>query len=370
MIGFAISYMGLATIPLHMQGKLHAVWRTCQRAIQLGTEAGSPANIAVGWIYARQADILREWNQLDEALDLALQGLEFIRQPGYEVYLRITYIVLVRIYLARGEMEAADVALQQVVQAPEIVDSPHIRAWLISVEQARLWVAVGDLERTVHWAQELERSERLFPTFAREREDVARARILLAQAKAIEALEVLASLLINAQTSERWDHVIEMFLLQALAYQMGHEMQKALTVLAQAVSLAESEGYMRRFLDEGSPMATLLSKLRDHERKKGPTPYLDSLLEAFFPEKRTSQSTKTGKDVSLHPLLDPLSERELEVLRLLARGASNQEIAEVLVVALSTVKHHVSMILSKLGASNRTQAVAQARSLGLLTDES
>src|SRR5215468_3050034 len=96
----------------HMQGQLHAVWRTCQRALQLGTKAGSPANTAVGWIYARQADILREWNQLDEALDLALQGLELIRRPGYEVYLRITYIVLVRIHLARADIEAADEALQ------------------------------------------------------------------------------------------------------------------------------------------------------------------------------------------------------------------------------------------------------------------
>ncbi len=377
MIGSAISYMGMATIPLHTQGQLHAVWRTCQRALQLGTEAGSPANPAVGLIYARQADVLREWNQLDEALDLALQGLELIRQPGYEVYLRITYIVLVRIYLARGEMQAADQALQQVAQAPEIVDNPHVRAWLISVEQARLWVAVGDLEHAVPWAQALERRERLFPTFAREREDVARARILLAQAgrvpiyraRAIEALEVLASLLINAQTAERWDHVIEMLLLQALAYQMGQQMPQALTVLAQAVSIAQPEGYVRRFLDEGSLMAALLSQLAEQERKKGPTPYLDSLLAAFFPEKRASQAAKAGEDVSLHPLLDPLSQRELDVLRLLARGASNQEIAQILMVALSTVKHHVSMILSKLGASNRTQAVAQARALGLLSDE-
>jgi len=94
------------------------------------------------------------------------------------------------------------------------------------------------------------------------------------------------------------------------------------------------------------------------------------LLEAFFPEREVGQSAKTGEDVSLRWLLDPLSERELDVLRLLARGASNQDIAGVLVVALNTVKHHVSMILSKLEASNHTQAVAKVRSLGLLPDES
>jgi LuxR family maltose regulon positive regulatory protein len=176
-------------------------------------------------------------------------------------------------------------------------------------------------------------------------------------------------LLIDAQTAERWDHVIEMLLLQALAYQMCRQMPKALTALAQAVSLAEPEGYMRRFLDEGSLMYTLLSTLRGQERKQGPTPYLDRLLEACLPGRQARQSTKTGEDVSIHPLSGPLSERELEVLRLLAQGSSNQDIAEELVVALSTVKHHVSTILSKLGTSNRTQAVAEARSLGLLSDE-
>ena len=369
MIGPAISYMGMATIPLYSQGQLHAVWRTCQRAIHLGTEAGNPTYAAVGLIYARQADILREWNQLDEALDLALQGLQLIRQPGYEVYVHVTYLVLVRIHLARGDLEAATEALQQVAQAPEIVDNPHVRAWLFSVEQARLWLAGGELERAVNWAQELEQGERLPSPFAREREDVARARILLAQAKATEALEVLAPLLIDAQTTERWDHVIEMLLLQALAYQMRRELQQALTVLAHTVSIAQPEGYMRRFVDEGPPMATLLSKLREQERMQGPTPYLDRLLAAFNPKKKANQSAKTSEDVSIRPLSDPLSERELEVLRLLAQGSSNQDIAEVLVVALSTVKHHVSTILSKLGASNRTQAVAQARSLGLLPDE-
>ncbi len=293
-----------------------------------------------------------------------------------------------RIHLSRGDIEAASKALQQVAQAPLTVDNLYYRALTISVEQARLWLATGDLERATRWAQELEHRERPLSSFAREREEVARARILLAQAgrvpiyraRATEALDVLASLLLNAQTTERWDNVIEMLLLQALAYQMGHQETQALTVLAQAVRLAEPEGYVRRFVDEGALMAALLSKLQKQQRKQGPTPYLDSLLVVFSSDGRVrepgnpdpgrmSLPAKTTEHVQQQSLLDPLSERKLDVLRLLARGASNQEIAEVLVVALSTVKHHVSTILSKLGASNRTQAVAQARSLGLLPDE-
>ena len=170
-------------------------------------------------------------------------------------------------------------------------------------------------------------------------------------------------------------------LLQVLAYQICKQDQEALRALSQAVDLAEPQGYMRRIVDEGSPMAVLLSRLRAQQRKKGPTPYLDSVLAAFSsdamtyepgnarPDPVNQQIGNTGNALSLL-LLDPLSERELDVLRLLARGASNQEIADELVVALNTVKHHISSILSKLGVGNRTHAVAQARVLGLLPDES
>ena len=159
----------------------------------------------------------------------------------------------------------------------------------------------------------------------------------------------------------RWGKlVIELLILQALAWQMRQEEQAAINTLAQAVRLAEPEGYMRSFVDEGAPMAALLATLRERERKRGPTAYLDRLLTAFSPQ------TEAGHRAAQYTLRDPLSTREQEVLQLLAGGASNQEIAETLVITLDTVKRHVSNILSKLGVSNRTQAVMQARSLGML----
>ncbi len=116
---------------------------------------------------------------------------------------------------------------------------------------------------------------------AREREEVARARILLAQEKPTEALSLLEPLRGGAQRQERWNHVIEMQVLQALAHSMGDEEQEALAILAQAMQLAEPEGYIRIIVDEGPPMARLLSRLREQEDKQVPTRFVDTLLAAF-----------------------------------------------------------------------------------------
>jgi len=156
--------------------------------------------------------------------------------------------------------------------------------------------------------------------------------------------------------------VIELLILQALARHMRREEQAAISALAQAVRLAEPEGYIRSFVNEGAPMAALLATLREREQKQGPTPYLDSLLAAFAQEEGAVQPRQ--------PLLpDRISPREREVLQLLAQGASNQEIAEALVVTVETVKRHVSSLLAKLGVDNRTQAALRAHTLGLLSDK-
>ena len=175
-------------------------------------------------------------------------------------------------------------------------------------------------------------------------------RVLLVQARAQEVLERLEPLLAHAQTVGRWYHVVEMLVLQALGHQMRRQENQALRSLTRAVRLAEPEGYIRSFVDEGAPMAALLTILREQERKHGPTPYLDNVLAAFAQEEEAVQATPA-------PLLpDRISPREHEVLHLLAQGCSNQEIAETLVVTVETVKRHVSSLLSKLGVDNRTQA--------------
>jgi LuxR family maltose regulon positive regulatory protein len=347
-----------------MRGKLHEAWQYCERAIGLSTLEGYSLAIEVGHISLYQMDILREWNQLDKAQELA----EKVVQRDEPLLLSMGLPVLARVHLARGELDAAAVILQRAERVSERMHNPYWHTLHSLATHVRYWIAVGELERANRWAESIQRENRHPAPIVRELEDMALLRILLAQRKTDEALIRLVPLLDSATKQERWGHVIELLILRALVYLERREKQMALTALTQAVDLAEPEGYMRSFLDEGIAIAVPLSKLREQQRQQKPTPYLDTLLASFSPDvsKKDREDHPTPHASMQQQLLDPLSQRELEVLHLLARGASNQEIAEELVVALDTAKRHVSNILSKLGASNRTQAVMLAHDLDLL----
>jgi len=173
-----------------------------------------------------------------------------------------------------------------------------------------------------------------------------------------------------AVTQERTASIIELRALQALAHAACGDAPAALDALAEALVLAWPEGYLRVFVDEGAPLATLLGTLIAAGAARGglarqlPPDYLRRLTDAF--QQAGMASSRPGRRGAVPGLVEPLSERELEVLALLATGRSNQQIAEELVVALDTAKKHVSRVLDKLGAANRTQAVARARELQLL----
>ncbi len=355
----AISFLGAAASLLIMRGRLHEAWQCCEHAIDLGKLEGYPLSLEIGHTSVYQMDILREWNQLDTARELAQKVL----QRDEPLLLSMGLPVLAWVHLSRGELDTAAEILQHAERVSEHLRNPYWHTLHSITAHVRFWIARGEIERAARWAERVQHEERHPAPLARELEDMALVRIVLAQHKTEEALMRLVPLLESATKQERWGHIIELLLLQTLAYLERREEQAAIAALTQAVHLAEPEGYMRSFLDEGVPMAALLSKLRDRQRKQGPTPYLDKVLTAFSPQKVVDYPTPQNA------LLDPLSTREQEVLHLMAGGASNQEIAKTLVITLDTVKRHVSNILSKLGASNRTQAVSRARELGLLSPE-
>jgi len=183
------------------------------------------------------------------------------------------------------------------------------------------------------------------------------------------ALAWLERLLQDAECKSRTGSVIEILVLRALALQARHATSEALLSLKQALTLAQPEGYIRLFADHGRPLATLLSLLR--ETNPDSRYYIQTLLVACLPAEYEHAGTASTAHHPLaptpaQPLLDPLSERELEVLRLIASGASNQAIADQLVVTVNTVKRHVSNVFAKLAVANRTQAMARARELNLV----
>jgi len=250
------------------------------------------------------------------------------------------------------------------------MNQPHFlyhSSFYTTVDQVRLWIACGELERATRWVKQLDRGARCSSPFAHEREEVASVRVLLANKQPAFALQRLSPVLQRTAAGKRWGHVIEVRLLQALAHQMNREEEQALAALQEAVRLGEPEGYIRSFPDEGTPMEALLYQLRKRDRKHGPTLYLDRVIAAFQQENRAHRHT--GEHPKVQALPVPLSEREIQVLQLLARGASNQEIAQELVIAVDTTKRHVSHIFSKLGVPNRVQALKQAQALGLLNQE-
>lgn len=403
---------------LQWQGKLHAAEQLFAQAINMGYPEDRLLHSSAALADVYEAELLRERNQLDEALVAARQGLEIAGELWSPMlHLGGVYHVLARLHLSRGELDKALSVLEGTILTSKVralavplrpaeniegvigVRFRYLHPWCADAERVRLWLARGELDRAVQWAEKLERQRRVdfmahgrpYPApYRRDCEDVARARIALARLRPDEALEILESVAGRAQEGSRLSQLIEIKLLQALAYNMRGQKGaegKALTLLAEAVRLGEAEGFIRSFVDEGAPMAALLSQLQAREQQgrpptfhAGTLAYLGRLLAAFEgsgqntapsrhePPPQTAGPRAGGYIQQGDFLVEPLSQRELEVLGLVAQGASNAEIAGHLVITLNTVKRHISNIFEKLGVSNRTQAVAQARSFGLLSE--
>jgi LuxR family maltose regulon positive regulatory protein len=228
--------------------------------------------------------------------------------------------------------------------------------------QARLWVAQGDVGAATRWAETcgLRVNDEL--DHRHEPEHIALTRVLVAQGRLDEAVLVAARLKEAAEAGGRIGHVLEIQVLLAVALWARGDLIRAMSELAQALALAEPEGYIRTFVDEGAPMGAVLRTMSQQLSAFSQLqPYVKRLLAAF-----------DGVDTS-SPIQSPkstiqrlLSTRELEVLRLMAAGRSNAEIAQALVVGLSTVKKHINNLYAKLDVHSRTQAIARARDLRLL----
>jgi LuxR family transcriptional regulator, maltose regulon positive regulatory protein len=241
----------------------------------------------------------------------------------------------------------------------------------VPTQRARLVLAQGDVAAAARWTRERGIDADDEPSYPREPEHLVLARVLLAQDRPGPALGLLERLHAAAAAQGRAGSIIEIQPLQALALAVRGDQDAAVDALAQALMLACPQGYVRVFADEGAPMAALLARLIAAQKAgQGaasgvPLGWLATVLRAFGGNNYV-QGAGRGNASAVPGLVEQLTARELEILVLLAAGAPNPRIAEQLVVSLDTVKKHVSHVLGKLGAANRTEAVTRARQLGLI----
>jgi LuxR family maltose regulon positive regulatory protein len=311
------------------------------------------------------AEILRERNELDAALDHATEGVVLCRQLGYAQQLVTSLTVLAWVRQAQGNRAGA---LEAIDEAERVLPSPEMAVDLmfpVAVQRARLLLAQGEVSAATRWtaARGLGVDDEL--SFVREREHLVLARVLLTQGKPDRALQLLDRLREEAEAAGRTGDVIEILALQALALWARNEKERAVGTVTRALALAEPEDYVRTFVDEGPEMGDLLSATLEDRWSGNPgtagrvsARYLAKLLAALAQGPATPDAG--GR------LSEALSERELEVLGLVAAGKANVEIASSLFVSLSTVKTHINNLYRKLGARSRTHAIARARELDLI----
>src|SRR5215472_11170718 len=353
------------------QGCLGAALCTYRQALQTAREAGQRLPLA-GMAHVGLAEVLYERGELAAAHEHAAEGVALCRHLAPAQPLATGYAMLARIRQAQGDAAGA---LDAIGQAERVELSPSVVSLFNPVPawRARLLLARGEVVAAARWAggRGLEAGDE--PSYPREREYLALARVLLAEHAPARALGLLDRLHAQAAAQQRTGSLIEVKALRALALADGGDPAAASASLAEALALAAPEGYVRVFADEGAPMAGLLGRLAAAQRTGRvvfpaavPQRYLERLMRAFQPAAHAGAAPSAIGDTERAGLAESLSGRELEVLRLLAAGRSNQQIADELVVTLATVKKHVGHILGKLAAANRTQAVARARVLGLL----
>jgi LuxR family transcriptional regulator, maltose regulon positive regulatory protein len=359
-------YVALSAMAAHAhlelaQGHLRQADDLLQRALGYATEHGSEQLPAVGSVRIGRGELLYEWDDLDAAARHLTEGIELATRTGDVEILMWGHVAISQVRQALGDAEGALAAARQ---AERVARSSSTEYAIVdaAVWKTRLYLMMGDLA-SASSGQERAASAGEVRPYSRDSERIILARLLIARNEPGEALRLLAQLHATARTAAR---TIEIQALQALALHAKGKKEEATRALAEALALAEPEGYVRTFVDEGPAMAELLSGVLEAQRRghlypsgRVPSHYLRKLLAALERDSAPAASPTAG-------LSEPLSERELEVLALIAAGKSNRQISSDLFVSVGTVKTHLNNVYRKLDAHSRTQALARARELKLL----
>ena len=359
---FAIaSASGKADI-LTAQGHLREALKTYQGSLQLASELEAESQRIIAHHHLGLALLYHEMRDDESALQHFHMSLELGQQSVLRDWSYRKYLAQARLKESEGDLNSALGLLDDAQRFYVRSLIPYARP--IDALKARIHLKQGRLSNAQEWVREHGFSVNDDLGYLREFEHITLARVLLAEYQVNrkenrihDALSLLKRLLKAAEDQKRMGSMLEILMVTALAFHTLGSTSQAFTSLERSLLLAAPEGYFRTFVDEGEPMQAMLFAFRSTLKKQTPiSEYIDKLLSFFEHPAERPQSN----------LIDPLSERELEVLRLVADGLSNDEISQKLFVAVSTVKGHNLRIFGKLQAKSRTEAVARARELGLL----
>jgi LuxR family maltose regulon positive regulatory protein len=350
---------------LKEQGELQQTMELCQRQLEQADKYGFSHTGPVGCLMALWGDVLAERNDLEKAILHAKKGVQIAEPSGNLTILGYSYVYLMRVLLSQRDLDGAQEIVQKVAMLTREFTVP---AWLTNMKanwQARIWLERGETGTASQWIAE--RDIDLAKTiegidYLQLFDYIMFARILIAENQIPEATSLLKRLAELAEEGGRTTSLIEILNLQALAYQAGGKTNLAMDPLKRALNIGEPHGFIRIFVDEGQAIKDLLHEALSQDIAAR---YAALLLKAF-PAAGKIQS-EPHYIISPEPaLIEPLSDREIEVLQLIAQGLTNPEIASRLYISLNTVKVHTRNIYGKLGVNNRTQAGARARALGIL----
>jgi LuxR family maltose regulon positive regulatory protein len=342
------------------QGRLREALRIYERGLQVATERPGATLRGAADMHVGMSELLRERNDLDAAREHLVASQKLGEPLGLPQHPCRSLVARAGLAQAEGDLDAAVHLLEEAERLYVGDYSPDVRP--VAATKARMWIAQGRLAEAADWARDRGIAADDDLSHIREFEHITLARLILAQAtrgraasSIGEAIELLERLMAAAEEGGRNGSLIDILVVRALASRAVGDDAAALASLSRAIDLAEPEGYVRLFLDEGSPMTALL---RLAAKQPGVSGYVRRLLAAGGTEGRNSVA---------QPLVEPLSERELEVLRLLDSDLSGPGIARELTVALATVRTHTQSVYAKLGVNSRRAAVQRGSELGLLS---
>jgi LuxR family transcriptional regulator, maltose regulon positive regulatory protein len=345
------------------QGRLRKADHVLRHALRFAVERGGDSLPATGEVHVVIGELLYEWDELQAAAHRLKEGIRLAERMGKFETLVDGYVTLSRAEMAQGNAESA---LESAREASKLAERSGAAEAIVEAAawNARLHLARSDLTTAVLELERIASAPAVLVSMVRETEQIARARLTLALGEHDEAIRLLEELRQSAEAAGRTGKLIEILTLQAVALWERNRREQAVGTLTRALALAEPEGYVRTFVDEGAKVGELLSAVIE-VRQRGhpdairiPARYLAKVSAIHAQESATPGA---GERLS-----EPLSERELEVLALVAAGKSNLEIASSLFVSLSTIKTHTNNLYRKLGARSRTQAIARARELDLI----